>query len=54
MALEPWGQGAHHEVGSHLSIHHQGDGLPIAITCTVSVALCTAQLGGFQLDTAVS
>ena len=44
MALEPGGQGAHHEIGCHLGIHHQGDGL--AITRTVSVVLCTVQLGG--------
>ena len=46
VALEAWGQGAHHEIRSHLGIHHQGDGLPIART--VSVILCTVQLSGFR------
>ena len=51
MALEPWGQGAHHEIRSHLGIHHQGDGLPIART--VSVVLCKEQLSGFRSCRAV-
>ena len=40
--LEPRGEGAHHQVGGHLRIHHQRDALPVP-SAAACVALCTAQ-----------